>query len=447
MKESKIVFINMNSLPNLKTSGIYPIGLTCICSHLKSLNINADIIDFLMEPHQFESLEFLDRNYDYIGFSIRNMGTDELDGEAFIEQYNEFISRIVKLAMKKNRNTKFIFGGSGYSIFAETFLKYFPYGIGIVGSGEEKIANLLTKNREDNRDITITNKDIFSNLYLDFDKDLISTYIKKGYDEIGIPTSRGICPLNCIYCSYNCIETEKFITRDINAIKQDIITLYALGVKKIFFTDTVFNCNLNHAKEICRMLINLNLKDLYWSAYIIPNVDEEFIELVSKSNCYNMIVSFDSFSKEMLKNLNKGFELYHIEQFISLCRKHKLPFKSLILFGGPGENEDTIRESCEFANKHLEKNQLLFSVGIRILPGSDLAKTLEIKNDSLVYPVYLYFPEEIFDWIFKYIDAKFIRISRFNRIITWRKGYKNLETIDNYTKNNIKILHSNNTNV
>ncbi|NOQ22477.1 MAG: hypothetical protein GQ565_07490 [Candidatus Aegiribacteria sp.] len=75
----------------------------------------------------------------------------------------------------------------------------------------------------------------------------------------------------------------------------------------------------------------------------------------------------------MLKALGKNFTLKHVERAARLLCKAGIPVIWYFLFGGPGENETTVRETFSFIEENIPKRDLVFiTSGIRILPGSPL---------------------------------------------------------------------------
>lgn len=98
----KIALINLSSIPILQITSVYPIGLTCLYSYLVKHGHCVDIIDFLDNEHSYYNLDFVEKNYDFIGLSIRNMELDTINGESFFNIYDEFIGEIKQKYLKIN---------------------------------------------------------------------------------------------------------------------------------------------------------------------------------------------------------------------------------------------------------------------------------------------------------------------------------------------------------
>jgi anaerobic magnesium-protoporphyrin IX monomethyl ester cyclase len=121
-------------------------------------------------------------------------------------------------------------------------------------------------------------------------------------------------------------------------------------------------------------------------------------------------VTPDSASPAMIKNLKKGFAMEDIIRTAELIREFGLPSMWFFLFGGPGENNDTFRETLSFIDAHISRDDLVYmSSGLRIYPGTPLHQTaldegIISKAKSLLNPPLYYHspgarPNELSGWI------------------------------------------------
>jgi radical SAM superfamily enzyme YgiQ (UPF0313 family) len=426
MKKYKVILINLNSAPDLNFQPVFPIGAVYVHSYLKQIGAEVKFVDFKVTPDSFHSLDFLDEDFDCIGFSLRNIDSMELDSKFYAPYYREIMERISKKAKTINPNTLVLLGGGGYSVYHKGLKELLPFDVGITGNVEEDLYKAIHEHTEslEGEYELIEN---FLPFDLHFDPILVDAYLKIGAYQIGIPTRcGGRCPMKCVYCSYGKIDNKTNITRPLSSLKNDILTLYDMGVREVFFTDSLFNISLSHAKEICRMIIDLNLPDFQWSAYAKPTTNLEFIELASRSGCKSLQISFDTFDPEMLKELRKGFNQNQAIEFIENCQKWNVELMGLFLFGGPGENEQTIKETCRIINKYFKRGEFFFSFGMRVLPGSRLADLSEIPEEEMVQPLFWPFEEKCFDYVLTHLDQRFLHFNNLGKISSWRKEYKKM---------------------
>ncbi|AIQ52141.1 B12-binding domain-containing radical SAM protein [Paenibacillus sp. FSL R7-0331] len=429
MRNYKVILVNLNSLPNLGFSPVFPVGANYVCSLLSEMGAEVDFIDFVQRPDLLETLDFLEKEFDCIAFSIRNLDSMELDGEYLVDYYLKITTFIIEQGRQRNPDVKILLGGSAFTAYPKGFAEVFPFDAAIDSDTEERLFQFITGHIEEMQDDQLagiggTCPERFA-FEIKYQPELVKAYLALGAKQIGIPTRcGGRCPMQCIYCSYGLLDQNTHYTRPLNLLRNEIIQLYQIGVRELFFTDSLINISPEHARNLCLLLIELNLPELEWTAYARPTRNEEFLRLAALSGCKTLSVSFDTFSPAMLTNLKKGFSVHTISRFIALCAQYKVNLVGLLLFGGPGETELTIKETCEFANRFLEPGQLFFSFGIRISPGSGLETLLGQTGNELLIPHFLGFDERIFDFVLTHLDGRFISMNLLLKISKWRAAYK-----------------------
>jgi radical SAM superfamily enzyme YgiQ (UPF0313 family) len=224
-------------------------------------------------------------------------------------------------------------------------------------------------------------------------------YREKG--AYSIQTKRG-CSHGCIYCTYPWLEGTKFRTRDPEDIVDEIEQAHdRLGNVMFEFVDSTFNDPPGHAESICSEIIRRKLRLRLRTMGINPrNSSEKLFELMMEAGFVQIDATPDTASPAMLKNLRKGFELYDVRQMASSIRKFNLPSMWFFLFGGPGENEKTFKETIDFIDQDINPDDLVYmAAGLRIYPNTPLEKTaLKEKiikpGQSLMYPPVFYYSKE-----------------------------------------------------
>ena len=196
------------------------------------------------------------------------------------------------------------------------------------------------------------------------------------------------------------------------AVEQVIDELDAMSEEAadapIFFTAPIFNSPPSNAKNVCRGIIERGL-DIRWTALIHPAfLDDELAELMQRSGCAAVSLACDSCSERMLKTLRKDITTEQLAAAIALLEKHGIRYLLTILFGGPGEDRETIDETLDFLRS---KNPLLvsFALGIRLLPNTALAEMaveqrLIAADDPLMEPKF-YLSPGVEGWARDYLEA------------------------------------------
>jgi radical SAM superfamily enzyme YgiQ (UPF0313 family) len=262
---------------------------------------------------------------------------------------------------------------------------------GIAGQGEESFPQLISM--IDSREVST---DIPGLVYRSDQTIRMNPPLIKGYDNINAdwsimdikPYSKKFntppaavivktgCPYECSYCE-KITMCNKSIPRDIDQIIEDIKIIKKIHkVRTFFLIDPCFNAPLDFAKELLYKIIKAKLK-IRFSTPLVPvhhSFDDEFFDLFHKAGGYFTMVGVDSFSEQMLINYRKPFNLEDIDKFGRLANKHYVKFGVEQIFGGPGETNETVRESLSFLSK-IDYSLHAYTIGIRILPETALFKT------------------------------------------------------------------------
>ncbi|NOQ28085.1 MAG: radical SAM protein [Bacteroidales bacterium] len=401
MKHNKILFISANQ--HKVPYPVYPIGLSYISTYLqeKLPNYESKIVD--LNFNSIEELKTITKDYNpkYIGVSFRNVDdVNSYNREEFVTHYKNVIDNLRTVT-----DAKIIVGGAGFSIFPELMFKRINPDFGVYGEGEETILKLINKldSNEDYTDLSRLvykkngqcvfnkNESYFSDLDLDFDKDLIDFYWEKS-GMLNIQTKRG-CPYKCIYCTYPLIEGSKVRTLNTDKIVDTLKKLYyQKGIDYVFFTDSVFNISNEYNFELAEKIISSGIK-IHWGGYFtFKNLDENLLKTLKKSGLQHVEFGTEAISEKCLKTYGKNFTVKDVLEKSALCNKLDIDYAHFLITGGYGETDETVNET--FENSKLIDNTVFFTfVGMRIYPGTKLQEHairegVISKDDDLLVPKY-----------------------------------------------------------
>jgi radical SAM superfamily enzyme YgiQ (UPF0313 family) len=114
---------------------------------------------------------------------------------------------------------------------------------------------------------------------------------------------------------------------------------------------------------------------------------------MAKSGCYYIAYGIESANSEILKNVKKKMTISAVEKAIEIAEKAGISTQGFFVFGLPGETEETMEETINFARKSkLSRAQFLI---LDVLPGSELWDTLSgqfepnWKKDSYKEPEWI----------------------------------------------------------
>lgn len=357
---------------------VFPIGLSFLAGPLANAGHILEVLDlgFALEPER-ELAQRLDLfRPDAILFSIRNVDNVTWPGS---RSYLDGIRQSVAVCEGR---APVILGGSGFSLMPLELLSYLGGDYGVVGEGEEIILLLLAALADGERldnlpGVVVAGATGFIPPFPAArigtpDRRLfpVARYHREG-GMANLQTKRG-CPFGCIYCTYPLLEGTRIRLRpvaDVIAEIRDLVDAY--GVEYLYFVDDIFNYPPDYALDLCRAIIAGGVA-VRWSAFINPQfVTAELMGAMVEAGCDAVEYGSDSGSVAMLRTLGKSFTVDDIRSSSVLCRDLGVDFAHYIIFGGPGETEETINETFRLMDE-VEPTAVIGMTGIRIFPGTPL---------------------------------------------------------------------------
>jgi radical SAM superfamily enzyme YgiQ (UPF0313 family) len=435
----KVLLISTNRLKptrSLQWIPVAPLGLMYIASSLRQAGHDIELLDlcFIDRPESAVVDALTSYRPDVIGLSFRNIETMAyFHNVSFLDGLKSVID-----VCRTHSTGKIILGGSGFSVMPLEILKYTGTDLGIIGEAERNLPQLLSRieNKKDYSDIPgivsldngclhgtppdhtwpIDDLSPPARDLIDHDR-----YVQGG-GTANLQTKRG-CPFECIYCTYPLIEGRNVRCRPPVQVAEEFRNIYERhGLKHVYIVDNQFNYPPEHAQSICEELIAIRDDvHVWWECMLNPGfLNEKLVFMLKMARCRRIDLSIESASDTVLRNLGKNFCVQDIRNAIHLLKEYKIAFGTWILFGGPGETKDTIRETLNFL-ADLAVPEVLFSIGLRVCPRTRLEKTMRrsgaiTEDQDLLNPVFHLSlnPEEIVEIIKPYcLKHKDWRIAAF----------------------------------
>jgi anaerobic magnesium-protoporphyrin IX monomethyl ester cyclase len=190
--------------------------------------------------------------------------------------------------------------------------------------------------------------------------------IYSGGHPTAMVSSRG-CPYRCTFCLWpDILYGHKFRARSAENVVDEIEeAVRRYGHDEIYFDDDTFTIDRQRVMDICRMIQERGLeKEVEWIAQCrVDTVDREMLEAMKAANCGYILFGVESGSPKMLKKMKKGITLDKVRVAFDLARQVGIKTQAFFLFGIPGETQETIRETIEFA-KEINASSTQFAVAI-----------------------------------------------------------------------------------
>jgi radical SAM superfamily enzyme YgiQ (UPF0313 family) len=179
-----------------------------------------------------------------------------------------------------------------------------------------------------------------------------------------------------------------------------------MGIDHVHFCDSEFNIPPQHARDVCRVLVDRELGNkLRWYTYATPaGFDRELASLCRKAGCVGINFGVDSACNRMLDALGRDFSVEDLYSTVDSCRREGIISMYDLLIGGPGETRKSVSETIE-TMKRLSPDRVGVNLGVRVFPQTKLARMVQQNgpltenpdlygsvagNTSFFYPIYYF---------------------------------------------------------
>jgi radical SAM superfamily enzyme YgiQ (UPF0313 family) len=359
----RIVFVSPNreQLPD----PVVPIGLLYMMA-IAGDRHERTLVDLCFEDQPIATLaRELERCApDVVAIGMRNIQNADYTGTSTTLDYYDEVVRTVR----SHTSAPVVMGGGGFSIIPGDLVRRFGLDYGIAGEGELAFAQLLGRLESGTRDASgIANvygpdgqpvspiRPVGRHDFLDIRKNVRPDrrWVSPRYYEhsgIGsIQTKRG-CAMRCDYCTYPTIEGRVIRQRyadDVADEWRDMLES-APEIGHVFVVDAVFNLPPEHARQVCRALIERG-GSRPWTCYINPiRFEQDLADLMARAGCAGVEIGSDSGTDAGLERLNKGFTTEQIRQTSEACRRAGIKDCHTFVLGMPGETLEDVERSLDF---------------------------------------------------------------------------------------------------
>jgi radical SAM superfamily enzyme YgiQ (UPF0313 family) len=177
----------------------------------------------------------------------------------------------------------------------------------------------------------------------------------------------------------------------------------------VFFVDNTFNLPPPYAMDLCNRLAAAAL-DVTWRCILYPlKISEDLVKAMAGAGCCEVSLGFESGNNDILRALNKRFDTGEIRQANRILKDYGIRRMGFLMLGAPGETRKTVAQSFDFAES-LDLDALKITLGIRIYPHTDLAKTAieegQITADDNLLSPRFYIDPELKEWLEKYVNDR-----------------------------------------
>lgn len=398
-RRRRVLLVHAN--PFQRVTPVPAYGLERLRTAAEDAGADVEIIDpYLVSEDPHAAAQDAARAFrpDLVGLGIRIIDdcivVDRLDGDGPID-VSFLLPEIRELRRALGEaapEAMFVAGGAGFSACPQECLDYLDVDYGVVGAGEEALAALCSDTPEGQ----------------------VPGLVQRGQDEgigayrlsFGAPTRRDPlyapansfpvrtrigCAMQCVYCTAANIGRQHAngaVETVLDEVELAVTWARERGVGRvpIFFADDEFNLpDERHPIAVLEGLRERGLtQHITWRAYFNPTpFSAEFAELVRETNGH-VSITVDSAADALLATAQKPFRRRHLDELIALLREHGVSADLGLIFGLPGETEETIAETIAFVRSLPESIEIVYSAGARVYPHTPLARIAAEEPERLV---------------------------------------------------------------
>ncbi|KKL71458.1 hypothetical protein LCGC14_2094700, partial [marine sediment metagenome] len=168
-----------------------------------------------------------------------------------------------------------------------------------------------------------------------------------------VVASRG-CPFKCTFCSSKSIWNQKYLTRSVEAVIDEIKMMQRLyGTKTCHFREDNLVVNKQYLESLCEGLKKLHDETgLQWICQARADaLTRDVIRMMKSSGCVVVCCGWESANDSTLKFIDKGFSFRDVVNTIQLLEEEKLCYSGGFLVGTLNETEKEIKNTLEFTKK------------------------------------------------------------------------------------------------
>jgi hypothetical protein len=286
----------------------------------------------------------------------------------------------------------FIAGGAGFSACPQECLEYLDVDYGVVGAGEAALVAVCGGQPLDEIPGVVRRgePDGIGAYRLDFGGPTRRDPLYAPTNSFPVRTRIG-CAMQCVYCTAANLGRQHEsgdLATVLDEVEQTVQGARDRGVDRvsIFFADDEFNLpDERHPISVLEGIRDRGLeKHLTWRAYFNPTpFSSRFAELVRETNGH-VSITVDSAADSLLQTAQKPFRRRHLDELVALLAAHGVSADLGLIFGLPGETEETIAETIAFVRALPLSIEVVYSAGARVYPHTPLARIAEREPERLV---------------------------------------------------------------
>ena len=349
-----------------------PVGLAIIAQVLLDAGHEVEILDINCLRLNNKHIDLPKGDYDFVGIG------------GLITTYR-FMYQIMPM-LRETYDAPIVIGGGGITSSPKVFMENLNPDYGVIGEGEYTMLELVSgKPKEEILGLAYgdtinpprpveTNLDNFpSQAFHLLDMEAYSSVLRhniRANGELAVLATRG-CPRNCSFCYHVFGRGVRY--RSVEKVIEEIEFLHrTYNTHSFLLGDECFTADKDYVLEFCNAVKGLGVT---WTCLSrVDTIDEEMMIAMKDAGCLFVGFGLESGSQKMLNEMQKGVTVEQNRSAYELAGKHFGRAGGTMIYGMPGENDETIEETVEFC-KSVGHKKIFFYLAP--YPGT------KVYNDNL----------------------------------------------------------------
>ncbi len=399
-----------------------PAGACLVADAASLAGHTVRFLDLMFEKIPLQALELELTRFppDAIGLSVRNIDGNDMQNPVF------FIKELLPLlhTIRRLSQAPVILGGAAVAVMPEEIITFTGAPYAVLGDGERVFPRILESIAHDRRIETVAGAAWLENGKVlmnpcappaiirtscpvpDYRRWINVNAYRSLHTTAPLQTKLG-CRFKCVYCTYRQIEGGAYSLCTPESARYAVEYLVSQGLKDIEIVDNVFNSPYDHAMEVCEEMARSSSHARLQSMELNPLfIDDALLRAMGKAGFNSIGITVESASDTALEGLGKNYSAREVYNAAEVVGRHGLPCLWIFMLGGPGETEETVKETLRFAETRIRKNDVAyFNLGIRIYPGTELELVarkqgrLSLSHKEMLEPVFYVSPELSYSWL------------------------------------------------
>ncbi|MFC1656448.1 B12-binding domain-containing radical SAM protein [Patescibacteria group bacterium] len=364
-----------------------PISLPMIAGLLEKADFNVKIYDFIVEDLNFEQSVDISAKFEP-DLVIINFSTLTLRGDIkFVKQLRKRCPKahLTAIGVHVTAKTKAVLLESELDSVIRSEPEMTALDLARSIKAKKNFAQVLGLSYKKDKEI-ITNADRpfiqdldsmpFPSRHLLKNEHYLMPVYNRPYTLL--ITARG-CPNQCTFCTARQYYGKKFRTRGADSVIKEVQEIINKNkIRDITMWADTFTFNKKFVLDFCQQVKEKKLRFKWMCNARVDTVDLEMLRAMKEAGCIGVAYGVESGVQEILNNVKKGVNLNQIERAFKLTKEADIDSLAHVIFGLPGETNQTIRQTIRFIDK-IDPDYVQFYCAIPF-PGTEFGDLARKKG-------------------------------------------------------------------